>query len=99
MTSDDKTPVLVFKDEAGDYFLVPQELLERGRVPAERRGDLERLLVEADADVSGYVASIAYNILRVINVSATAFGDFVAGTLDASLIKLEVISVTPVRPT
>ncbi|MGH2585603.1 MAG: hypothetical protein ACRDJE_11875 [Dehalococcoidia bacterium] len=42
MTSE-QTSVLVFKNEAGDYFLVPQATLEQGRVPAERTAELERL--------------------------------------------------------
>ena len=50
---------LVFKDQAGDYFLLPQDVLERGRVPAEQRSEVERLVAEAEGDdVSGHVAPI-----------------------------------------
>ncbi|MGH2584072.1 MAG: hypothetical protein ACRDJE_04090 [Dehalococcoidia bacterium] len=53
MTTDEQFGVLVFKNEAGDYFLVPQELLERGRVPAERTAEVERLIAASD-DTGGY---------------------------------------------
>jgi hypothetical protein len=55
MTNEQTTtiPMLVFQTEAGDYFLVPQELLECGRVPADRIADVERLLAAQD-DVGGY---------------------------------------------
>jgi hypothetical protein len=56
MTDEDKTPLLVLKNGAGDYFLVPQEVLERGRVPAEHKADVERLMAEASTDdVAGHV--------------------------------------------
>src|SRR3712207_4156548 len=53
---DTDTRALVFKNEAGDYFLVPVETFERGRVPAEHKDEVERLVAEANAgDVSGHV--------------------------------------------
>jgi hypothetical protein len=55
MTNHDKTPALVVKNGAGDYFVVPQELLERGRVPAEHRAEVERLIAAAtQGDIGGY---------------------------------------------
>ena len=59
MTTEQST-TLVFKDEAGDYLLVPRETLERGRVPDEHTADVERLIAEAmapaegEADVQGF---------------------------------------------
>lgn len=51
---------LVFKNAAGDYFLLPQDALERGRVPAERKAEVERLIGEvADDDVQGHVVFFA----------------------------------------
>ena len=56
---------LVFQDQAGDYFLVPQGVLERGRVPEEHTAELERLIAtaaecEADgADARGYAGFFA----------------------------------------
>jgi hypothetical protein len=56
-----QTVTLVFKDEAGEYYLLPQETLERGRVPAEHTTALEAQLAamapaaaEGD-DVQGYL--------------------------------------------
>ena len=54
--SSEQTTVLVFKDRAGEYYLLPQETLERGRVPAEDRADVERLASEtAGDDVAGHM--------------------------------------------
>jgi hypothetical protein len=39
-----QTDTLVFKNQAGDYFLVPQEALERGRVPPARKAEVEWLI-------------------------------------------------------
>jgi hypothetical protein len=51
--TDDQSLSLVLKDEAGNYFLVPQETLERGRVPKEQKGEIERLVAEAAAEGGG----------------------------------------------
>ena len=49
------TSTLVFKNEAGDYFLLPQEILEQGRVPEEHKAEIEQAIAAAQADdVSGY---------------------------------------------
>lgn len=54
------TPIdtLVLKDGEGSYYLVPLEVLERGRVPAEQRAEVERLISEQE-DVQGYVVPLA----------------------------------------
>jgi hypothetical protein len=56
------TPVLVFKDGAGDYFLVPQDVLERGRGPDERTAELEQIIAAqggaAGDDTGGYIAPL-----------------------------------------
>jgi hypothetical protein len=44
--------VLVLKDQSGNYFLVPEELLKQGRVPEEHKAEMEQLV--NDADVSGH---------------------------------------------
>ncbi|MGH2588147.1 MAG: hypothetical protein ACRDJE_24780 [Dehalococcoidia bacterium] len=51
--ADAESSTLVFKDQAGEYYLLPQETLERGRVPAERKAEVEHLVAESH-DVSGY---------------------------------------------
>ena len=48
-----QTTTLVFKNDAGSYFLLPQETLEQGRVPDEQQAAVERLIAEAD-DVAGF---------------------------------------------
>jgi hypothetical protein len=48
--------VIVFTDQAGEYFLLPQELLEQGRVPAEHRVEVKRLVSETEGDdVAGHM--------------------------------------------
>jgi hypothetical protein len=44
---------LVLKDQAGDYFLLPQDALEQCRVSGERKAEIERLMDESD--VSGHL--------------------------------------------
>jgi hypothetical protein len=80
----EQTGTLVLKDEAGHYFLVAQETLERARVPAEHKAELERLLTEPGADASGYMVSTTYTLFRVLNAGAKAIGDF---TADAALVQ------------
>ena len=60
------TSMLVLKNEAGDYFLIPQETVERSRVPAEHTAEVERLLAEADGDVSGYFVNQVYGGVRLL---------------------------------
>ena len=64
-----QTGTLVFKDSAGDYFLLPQETLEQGRVPTEHTAKLERLIEERGAggdDVQGYYANLLWGLGFVI---------------------------------
>jgi hypothetical protein len=48
------TDTLVLKDQTGDYFLVAQAVLERGRVPEEHKVEVERLLAKSGDDVTGF---------------------------------------------
>ncbi|MGH2585457.1 MAG: hypothetical protein ACRDJE_11135 [Dehalococcoidia bacterium] len=50
-----ETHVLIFKDQAGDHYLLPQKTLERARVPAEDKAELERQIAGSD-DVAGYTS-------------------------------------------
>ena len=43
---------LLFTDYAGNYYLVPTETFAQGRVPAERKAEIEQALHEHD--VTGY---------------------------------------------
>jgi hypothetical protein len=62
--TDPQTTALVLKDQAGDYFILPTETLERGRVPAERKTEVEQLLSASD-DTSGYSVPMAVSWLRL----------------------------------
>jgi len=44
--------MVVLSDETGGYYLLPRDVVERGRVPEEGRAALERAL--AGEDVSGF---------------------------------------------
>ena len=52
--TNEQTTALVLKDGMGNYFLVPQETLERGRVPEEHKAEVERLISEQHDDVRGH---------------------------------------------
>jgi hypothetical protein len=52
--TDEQTTALVLKDGTGNYFLVPQEALEQGRVPEERKAQIEQLMREQD-DTQGHL--------------------------------------------
>lgn len=58
MTSE-QTNALIFKDQAGEYYLLPQATLERGRVPAEQKAVLEQAIAAAhggaDEDTQGFL--------------------------------------------
>jgi hypothetical protein len=47
---------LVLKNDVGDYFVLRQEVVERGRLSAEHVADIERALAAAQADdVAGHL--------------------------------------------
>jgi hypothetical protein len=85
MTSE-RTNMLVFKDQAGDYFLLPQGMIERGRVPEEHKVEVERLLVEADEDVSGYIVATTYTFLQAVNLGMQAIGDVTGDAAKAAKV-------------
>lgn len=75
-TTDARTGTLVLKGHTGDYFVVPQALVEQGKVSAEQRADLERLLAEEDdtqghAFFVGVVAGLTANALYDVLTSPT----------------------------
>jgi len=69
--ADAESVVLVFKDEAGSYFLLPQETLAQGRVPEVQKDEVERLLVGRE-DVQGFLWPFVAGI--VVGVGAVAVG-------------------------
>ena len=58
MTTEQDT-TLVFKDAAGEYYLLPLATLRRGQVPAEQKAELERLIAEHQDDAQGHAMSMA----------------------------------------
>jgi len=68
--------MLVFKDRAGDYFAIPRETVERGRIPAEHAAEIERVLAGATADApddaEGYFWPIF--VLPAVGAAAIAAG-------------------------
>jgi hypothetical protein len=70
---------LVFKNAAGDYFLVPQEVLEQGRVPAEHRAEVEQAIAAAqdgagEDDVQGHILPLIFGLAAIAGMT----GGFVA---------------------
>jgi hypothetical protein len=66
-----QTATLVFKDQAGEFYVLPMETLERGRVPAEHRAEVERLLAESD-DVQGHAIPLFWAGFMVGNGATAA---------------------------
>ncbi|MGH2585459.1 MAG: hypothetical protein ACRDJE_11145 [Dehalococcoidia bacterium] len=48
--TNEQTVTVVLKDAAGSYFLVPQAVLEQGRVPAEHVAELEQAIAAGGSD-------------------------------------------------
>jgi len=75
MTSEQATteeiPVLVLKDEAGEYYLLPREALERGRVPVEEKAKVEQQIAGSD-DVVGYAPVNVGLVTGALYISAGA---------------------------
>ena len=65
--ADTQTGTLVLRDDEGNYFLVPHETVEQGRVPAEHKAEVERLIREQE-DVHGHMLHALFTPLAVIVV-------------------------------
>ncbi len=72
MTSE-QTQVLIFKDQAGEYYLLPQETLERGRVSEEHKAEVERYLAD-QGDVQGHILPLLYGVAMTVGFAAGYFG-------------------------
>lgn len=55
--AESESTALVLKDAGGDYIVVPQEVLERCRLPREHNAEVERALAERD-DTAGYLGPL-----------------------------------------
>ena len=87
--SNEQTSPLVFKDHAGEYYLLPQAALEQGRVPEEHKAEVERLLAEGTQGDDGEdVQGFSYVRIYVLFGSNIGFGTPVTtdtGTLNPGL--------------
>jgi hypothetical protein len=56
---------MVLRDTQGNYYVLPLDVVERARVPAERQAELEAAI--GSADVSGYsmVGAVGGGIMEV----------------------------------
>jgi len=70
--TNERTTTLVLKDSAGSYYLVSQEMLEQGRIPADRAAEIESLLTvsgrsaDGGEDTHGYFGPLALVFAGVI---------------------------------
>jgi hypothetical protein len=98
--TNEQTIMLVFKDRAGDYFLLPPDVLERGRVPTEHKVDIERVVAEMQGDdTSGHAAFLAGFVVGAglmgagmlgAAVAVDAYNDYTTGTLGGRIVKPNV---------
>jgi hypothetical protein len=84
--TDQQTNALVLKDQAGDYFLVPQAVVEQGRVPQERRAELEQIIAEGQ-DVQGYIGPLAIVVVAAEIGIGAAFFIGMTGPADYGTLK------------
>jgi len=68
----EQTNVIVFKDQAGEFYLLPQATLEQSRVPAEHKAEVEQLIAEQE-DVQGHL------LPALVAVIALAGGTSIVG--------------------
>jgi hypothetical protein len=66
MTESQNT-IVILKNEAGDYFLVPQATVEQGRVTEGQKVELEWLIGEQE-DARGHMLHALFTPLAVITV-------------------------------
>ena len=81
-----QTDMLLLKSEAGDFYVLPHELLERGGVPVEHTAEAERLFAAATADdVAGHL-----NFTKI-----EADRGFVGTTIGGGRAKGAMFSIAP----
>ncbi|MGH2585602.1 MAG: hypothetical protein ACRDJE_11870 [Dehalococcoidia bacterium] len=86
----EQTNVLVLKDQAGEYYLLPQATLERAQVPQEHKAQIEQLMAEQEDDTQGHF----FFVFAVALAGGTAI---VGGT--ALIVNEATKPVEPVVPT
>ncbi len=76
-----ETIVLVLKDGAGDYFLLPAEMAKRMRVPEAEKGAVEELVAQQH-DVQGHLGIVGAGLIFATSVAicaAVVIGDTGSG--------------------
>jgi hypothetical protein len=71
--TNESTSVLVLKDGAGRYIVLPQQVLERWRLPEEYKEEIERFVTGAQ-EVEGFVAPLVMLGLMAWGGAATLGG-------------------------
>jgi hypothetical protein len=67
--TDEQTMTLVLKNQAGDYFLMPQKTLELRHVPAEHTAEVERAIAAARSGAGGDdVAGQLYGLAIAVGI-------------------------------
>jgi hypothetical protein len=87
MTADDRCQVgaaLVFKDGAGEYYVLSAAALQQARVPAEQKGEVERLVAQSADGTAGY----AWNAAGMTPPELIYWGEFLVRQGDVSGVTL-----------
>jgi hypothetical protein len=87
-TQTDQRVTLIFQDQAGDYFLLPREVMEQFRAPAEQGAAAERSLAlsasnnDAGADdTEAFALPLIFFAGMAVGAAATAVGTAVVVTV------------------
>lgn len=71
--TNEQSIAMVVKNQAGDYFIIPQELLQGIRVPEEQKAQIEQLIAEQQ-DAQGYIWHALLTPLAVIITGGVLIG-------------------------
>jgi hypothetical protein len=68
----DQPAMLVFQDQTGDYYLLPREVLDEYRAPAEQKAEVERALAAANPtagvspdDTDGFLGPLGFVLIGI----------------------------------
>lgn len=90
------TGTLVFRDGEGEYFLLPRATLEQGRVPVERKAEVERLIAESAGEASAEGDDVRGHAVPVIGLIILA--ELAGIGFEIGVLAPELVNTKPLKP-
>lgn len=94
--ADTQTSALVVQDGEGAYFLVSRATLEQGRVPDERRAEVERLIAENAGEASAGGDDVRGHAVPVIGLIILA--ELTGIGFEIGVLAPELVNTKPLKP-